>query len=131
MLPSYKYRLYPNRAQTAALDGMLHAFRDLHNAALQQRIEAYRRGGVPLWYADQAGELRAVRDADGRPAGFSYSAEQQVLRRLDRAFVTETGRQMETISQTDPATAKRLRDKRYRDRHGERVKARHRRAFGQ
>lgn len=83
---SYKYRLYPNRAQAEALAGMLDAFRDLYNAALQQRIEAYRRRGISLRYTEQAGELKAVRLADERLAGFSFSAEQQVLRRLDKAF---------------------------------------------
>lgn len=86
MILSYKFRLYPNRAQAAALDGMLVAFCDLYNAALQQRIEAYRRQGRTLRYADQAAELKAVRAADGRLAGLSFSAEQQVLRRLDKAF---------------------------------------------
>jgi putative transposase len=83
---SFKHRLYPNRAQAAALTGMLGAFCDLYNAALQQRIEAYRRRGVTLRYGQQAGELKAAREADERLAGFSFSAEQQVLRRLDKAF---------------------------------------------
>jgi putative transposase len=65
---------------------MLGAFCDLYNAALQQRIEAYRRRGVTLRYGQQAGELKAAREADERLAGFSFSAEQQVLRRLDKAF---------------------------------------------
>src|SRR5919199_4178014 len=83
---SYKYRLYPNRAQIAALGAMLDAFCDLFNAGLQQRIEAYRRQGKTLRYADQANELKAVRAVDERLAGYSFSAEQQVLRRLDKAF---------------------------------------------
>lgn len=85
MLLSYKYRLYPTRAQAEALTGMLGAFCDLYNAALDQRIQAYRRG-VRLRYGNQAGELKAVRAGDERLAGFSFSAEQQVLRRLDKAF---------------------------------------------
>lgn len=83
---SFKHRLYPNRAQADALTGMLGAFCDLYNAALQQRIEAYRRQGVSLRYGNQASELKAVRAEDERLAGFSFSAEQQVLRRLDKAF---------------------------------------------
>jgi putative transposase len=65
---------------------MLAAFCELYNAGLQQRIEAYRRQGKSLRYVDQANELKAVRLADERLASFSYSAEQQVLRRLDKAF---------------------------------------------
>lgn len=83
---SFKHRLYPNRVQTDALTGMLGAFCDLYNAALQQRIEAYRRRGISLRYGDQASELKAARAEDERLAGFSFSAEQQVLRRLDKAF---------------------------------------------
>ena len=83
---SHKYRLYPTQAQAAGMEAMLGAFCDLYNAALQQRIEAYRRRRKTLRYADQAGELKAVRAADERLAGYSFSAEQQVLRRLDKAF---------------------------------------------
>lgn len=86
MILSYKYRVRPNRAQSAVLDTMLDAFRDLYNAGLQQRIEAYRRQGKVLCFAGQCAELKAVRSADERLAGFSFCAEQQVLRRLDKAF---------------------------------------------
>lgn len=86
MLLSYKYRIEPNCTQAAALSDMLRSFCDLYNVGLQQRIEAYRRCGKSLRYADQANELKAVRIADDRLAGFSFSAEQQVLRRLDKAF---------------------------------------------
>ncbi|WP_353861238.1 transposase [Azospirillum formosense] len=89
---SYKYRLYPNRAQVAGLDAMLGAFCDLYNASLQQRIEAYRRQGKTLRYVDQASELKGVRAADDRFAVYSFSAEQQVLRRLDKAFRAFFGR---------------------------------------
>src|SRR5215475_2536905 len=74
MLRSYKYRLYPTRSQAVALNGMLGAFCDLYNAGLQQRIEAYQRQRKSLCYVDQANELKAVRLADERPAGYSYSA---------------------------------------------------------
>src|SRR5919202_1982747 len=83
---SYKYRLYPNRAQIAALEAMLGAFCELYNAGLQQRIEAYRRRGKMLRCVDQVNELKAMRAVDVRLASCSFSAEQQVLRRLDKAF---------------------------------------------
>src|SRR3712207_4279770 len=65
---------------------MLRTLCDLYNAGLQQRIEAYRRRGLTLGYLDQANELKAPRAADDRLSLSSYSAEQQVLRRLDKAF---------------------------------------------
>lgn len=83
---SYKYRIYPSHAQVAGLEAMMGAFCDLYNAALQQRIEAYRRQGKTLRYIDQANELKAVRAADERLLSCSFSAEQQVLRRLDKAM---------------------------------------------
>src|SRR5215475_6565399 len=86
MLRSYKHRLYPSRSQAEALNGMLGAFCELYNAGLQQRLEAYHRQRKSLRYADQANELKAVRLADERLAGYSYSDEQQILRRLDKAF---------------------------------------------
>lgn len=86
MLLSYKYRIEPNRTQDVALADMLVSFCDLYNAGLQQRIEAYRRRGKSLRYGDQANELKSVRAVDGRLANFSFSAEQQVLRRLDKTF---------------------------------------------
>jgi putative transposase len=38
-----KYRLYPSRAQEARLLEQLEAHRKLYNAALEQRIDAWRR----------------------------------------------------------------------------------------
>src|SRR5215813_3478179 len=81
---SYKYRIEPNRMQAGALSGMLADFCQLYNAALQQRIEAYRRRSISLQYANQALELKAVRCAAPALARWSFSSEQQVLRRLDK-----------------------------------------------
>ena len=92
MILSYRFRLYTTASQEAALTDMLGAFCDLYNAGLQQRIEAYRRKGLSLRYGNQAAELKAVRSADERLAGYSFSAEQQVLRRLDKTFSAFFGR---------------------------------------
>lgn len=92
MLQSYKFRLFTAPAQEAALSEMLGAFCDLYNAGLQQRIEAYRRRGISLRYGNQAAELKAVRAVDERLAGYSFTTEQQVLRRLDKTFSAFFGR---------------------------------------
>lgn len=89
---SYKYRIYPNLAQVTGLTDMLGSFCDLYNACLQQRIEAYQRQGRSLGYYDQANELKAVRAVDERLSGYSFSAEQQVVRRVDKAFKAFFGR---------------------------------------
>ncbi len=90
MIRSNKYRRYPNGVQEAALADMFGHFCDLYNAGLQQRIEAWNRQGVSLRYTDQANELKAVRDAVPERAGYSFSAGQQVLRRLDTAFAASS-----------------------------------------
>jgi putative transposase len=92
MLRSYKFRVLATAAQNTALTGMLGAFCDLYNASLQQRIKAYRRRGISLRYGNQAAELKAVRAADEQLAGYSSSAEQQVLRCLDKTFGAFFGR---------------------------------------
>ena len=92
MILSYRFRLFTTAAQEAALPDMLGAFCDLYNAGLQQRIEAYQRRGISLRYGNQAAELKAVRAEDERLAGYSFSAEQQVLRRLDKTFAAFFGR---------------------------------------
>lgn len=83
---SYKYRIEPNKAQGAALDAMLRDFCGLYNAGLQQRLEAYQRRGVSVSYKMQADELKATRCAAPELARWSYTAEQQVLRKLDITF---------------------------------------------
>jgi putative transposase len=86
MLLSYKYRIDPNRLQSAALGEMLSDFCRLYNAGLEQRIDAWRRRRVSVSYKMQADELKAVRSAVPEFKRWSFSAEQQVLRRLDKTF---------------------------------------------
>jgi len=86
MLLSYKYRIEPNRAQRDTLVDMLSDFCGLYNAGLQQRIEAYRRRGISITYSMQSAELKALRADLPDLARWSFSAEQQVLRRLDKTF---------------------------------------------
>jgi putative transposase len=83
---SYKYRIEPNKTQVAACGEMFRDFCGLYNAGLQQRIEAYRRRGISVNYKMQADELKAVRCAAPELSRWSYTAEQQVLRRLDISF---------------------------------------------
>jgi putative transposase len=83
---SYKYRLYPTQTQQSALAEMLQDFCWLYNAALEQRIDAQRKRGISLGYTWQANELKAVRELCYGFERWSFSAEQQVLRRLDKAF---------------------------------------------
>jgi putative transposase len=65
---------------------MLDAHRQLYNAALEERREAWRHG-VTIRYRDQSAQLAEIRRADPDAQGrWSFTSQQQTLRRLDRAF---------------------------------------------
>ena len=87
MRRSFKYRLYPNREQTEALEYQLSEARALYNASLQERRDAWRGHSVSRNYYDQANQLKEIRDA-GDLGLANYSACQDVLRRVDKTFRT-------------------------------------------
>ena len=83
---SYKYRLYPNRAQRELLDRMLEIHRSIYNDALTERRLAWERSQISISYYDQANQLKAIREFDEDAAWCNYSSLQQTLRRLQRSF---------------------------------------------
>jgi putative transposase len=85
MLKTFKYRLYPNEAQTAALTVQLSEACRLYNAALQERIEAYRTHRKSINYYDQAAQLTEIRKAGDLGLPNCHCA-QDVLKRLEKAF---------------------------------------------
>src|SRR5437016_9613807 len=81
----FKYRLYPTRPQTEALMVQLSEACRLYNAALQERIEAYRTHHKSINYYDQAAQLTEIRKAGDLGLPNCHCA-QDVLRRLEKAF---------------------------------------------
>ena len=63
-----RVRLYPTARQVARLTKMLDVTRQLYNAALEERIEAYRRRGVSETASMQYRELSELRAEDARVA---------------------------------------------------------------
>ncbi len=86
MRKAFLYRLYPNKVQIAKLDGLLDIARNLYNAALQERKDAYEMQGVSLNFYDQANELKGLREESPEYARLNFSATQDILRRLDKSF---------------------------------------------
>lgn len=86
MQRNYRYRLYPTTTQEASLLRHLEVHRRLYNAGLQERKEAWERRRISRTYYDLANQLKAVRAVDPEAAFANYSALQQTLRRLDKAF---------------------------------------------
>jgi putative transposase len=85
-----RVRLYPTRRQEEALHFMLDVARQLYNAALQHRRDAYRMRGVSISAKQQYAELTALRKPifriDSRLAAVYREVEDAVLHRLDLAF---------------------------------------------
>lgn len=91
MIRSYKYRINPNSAQASALNEMLRDFCQLYNAALEERIGAWRRG-IAITYYDQTAHLPGVRRDIPGQGRWSANAQQQVLRRLNKTYQAFFGR---------------------------------------
>lgn len=85
MILSYKFRIEPNRAQAATLSEMLRDFCRLYNAGLEHRIEAYRKG-VSVKVNEQIVTLPIIRRDMPEQGRWSCTAQQQVLRKLDKSF---------------------------------------------
>jgi putative transposase len=83
---SYKYKLKPTPDQAQVLDETVWHCRDLYNAGLEQRIWAYRKGGVTVTHGQQEAELPNIRDAFPAYAAIHSQVLQDVLTRLDKAY---------------------------------------------
>jgi putative transposase len=84
---AYKFRAYPTRPQEGRAVRLLADHRDLYNAALLERREAWRMREVRISYGMQSAQLRVIRQADPDGQGrHSFTAQQQTLRRLNTVF---------------------------------------------
>ncbi len=86
MLKNYVFRMYPTAKQRDRLTQMLADHCELYNAALEERREAYRKRGLSIHLYDQQRQLTAIRAARPEHAVWSFTSQQQTLRRLHRAF---------------------------------------------
>jgi putative transposase len=86
MRQAFLYRLYVNKTQSDKLDNLLRLARQLYNAALQQRRDAWKYQHKSLNYYDQANQLKEVRNEIPEFAQLNFSATQDMLRRLDKSF---------------------------------------------
>ena len=83
---AYRYRIYPTRRQAEALEAQLGFACALYNAALEQRRDWWKRGRRTGAY-DQGRELTVLRRAGLAPEGMNAACQENVLQRLDHAFV--------------------------------------------
>lgn len=84
---AYKFLLRPTSRQSALLSECLEDMRQLYNAALEERREAWRMGKRKITFYSQDAQLKEIRAADPDGQGrWSSQAHTATVRRLDRAF---------------------------------------------
>jgi putative transposase len=87
LIRSYKFRAYQTLPQEGRSDGVLRDHCDLYDAALLERREAWRMRKANISYEAQSAQLKEIRRADPDGQGrHSFTAQQQTLRRLKKAF---------------------------------------------
>ena len=83
---TFKYRLYPNRRQRETLQATLAVCRELYNAALQERREAWSSHRKGIYYVQQAKQLPDIKTVREDVGEVHSQVLQDALRRIDKAF---------------------------------------------
>ncbi len=87
MRKAFKYRLYPTKKQEQPLFWTLSRCRELYNAALSERRDAYRMSGKSISYYEQKRDLPEIKTEIRQEYQAIHSQVlQDVLLRLNRAF---------------------------------------------
>ncbi len=92
MRRAYVFRLRPTARQHIALAACVESHRELYNAALQERRDAWAHSKTRINYGDQSAQLSEVRQARPDVGVWSFSSQQATLRRLNKAFAGFFGR---------------------------------------
>lgn len=85
MLRAFTFRLTPNKTQLATLERILADNCETHNAALQERRDAWKLQRKSITYRMQQDELTSLR-ADGSYDWLACDIMRDPLRRVDHAF---------------------------------------------
>jgi putative transposase len=86
MLKAFKYKLNPTKVQAATLDHTLFLCRQLYNAALQERRDAWQKCSVSVTRFQQDKYLPEIKEALPEYNGVHSQVLQDVLKRLDKGF---------------------------------------------
>src|SRR5437588_5498638 len=86
MHKAFVYRLYPTAKQAEQLTWILDRCRELYNAALEERREAYRMAGKTLGYCEQKRELPGLKAECPEYKEIGSQVLQDVIKRVDLAF---------------------------------------------
>ena len=83
---TFKYRLYTNRRQREKLQATLEVCRELYNAAVQERREAWSSHRKSIHYVEQANQLPDIKAVREDVRAVHSQVLQDVLRRIDKTF---------------------------------------------
>ncbi len=86
MLKSFKFRLSPTKKQAEKLQWTLDRTRELYNAALQERRDAYRMCHKSITYYEQANQLPEIKEIREEYRAIHSQVLQDTLRRVDKAM---------------------------------------------
>jgi putative transposase len=86
MLLTFKYRIYPSKAQKTALCQTLALCCELYNAALQERRDAWKICKKSVTYKEQANQLSEIKECRTEFGMIHSQVLQDTLKRLDKAF---------------------------------------------
>jgi len=83
---AYQYRLLPSEGQHRALETLCESQRVLYNAALEERIDCYRKTGKNRTYFDQCKALTICRRELPEMGSIPLNLQRWTLKKLDEAF---------------------------------------------
>ncbi|GCE46400.1 RNA-guided endonuclease InsQ/TnpB family protein [Thermosporothrix hazakensis] len=83
---AFKFRIYPTEKQIGKLQWTLRRCKELYNAALEERREAYRMAGVSVSYYTQNKQLPEIKEIREEYRDIHSQVLQDVLTRVDKAM---------------------------------------------
>jgi putative transposase len=83
---TFKYKLKPTPEQERAMAFVVRRCRELYNAGLEERREAWRKCGVSITAAGQSAQLPDIKEVRPEYRDIHSQVLQDALTRLDRAF---------------------------------------------
>lgn len=102
MRQAFRYRIFPTKTQRTRMEDTLERCRVLYNAGLEQRRIAYQRQHVSLSKARQQADLPGLKAAYPELSEAYSQVLQDVLARLDKAFMPSSAASKQGRGQAIP-----------------------------
>ena len=85
-MKAYKFKIKPSNRVKTTFERWLDGCRELYNAALQERRDAYQINGISINYHSQSAQLPQIKGIREDIAHINAQVLQDTLRRLSKAF---------------------------------------------